>query len=125
MSDLVERLRGEAARFDRMHERGEQPWVSDAGEAAISLEAAAVEIEWLRADEQRAWQASAYWRKEYDTAAAEEDRLSAERDALRAMLVWLARKGGLGLDVHERIRAALSAAPEPRPEPTGLEYRGG
>lgn len=44
------------------------------------------------------------------------DRRMAELDVqnalLRAALEWLDRKGGLGLDVHERIRKALGK-PEP------------
>jgi len=35
-------------------------------------------------------------------------RLRAENERLRAVLEWLDRLGGLGLDKHERIRAALA-----------------
>lgn len=36
------------------------------------------------------------------------DPFMAERSRLRETLLWLNNKGGLGPDVHERIRAALS-----------------
>jgi hypothetical protein len=35
-------------------------------------------------------------------------------DRLRELLEWLDRRGGLGIDVHERIRAALSGAELPQ-----------
>ncbi len=47
-------------------------------------------------------------RKEWETANNRIAELEAERDELKDILTWLDRRGGLGIDVHERIRAALS-----------------
>ena len=49
MTDIVERLRRDAARFAAMEAAGDQPWVADAAWAAESFCAAADEVERLRA----------------------------------------------------------------------------
>ena len=49
MTDIVERLRRDAARFAALEAAGDQPWVADAAWAADDLNAAADEIERLRA----------------------------------------------------------------------------
>lgn len=49
MTDIVERLRREAVRFNEMDAAGDQPWVADAAWAADNFSAAAAEIERLRA----------------------------------------------------------------------------
>lgn len=45
--------------------------------------------------------------------ANELDEMSAENARLRQILEWLDHRGGLGLDVHDRIRAALSGEAKP------------
>jgi hypothetical protein len=64
---------------------------------------------------------------EADLRKTEEHRLAAVAQSVRyerkcaelsEALRWMDRKGGLGLDVHERIKAALQ--PQPAPEPCAI-----
>jgi hypothetical protein len=54
-------------------------------------------------------QVAADWHEENGRpfSAAEDLDAMAEIQNLRVLLRWLDRRGGLGLEVHERIRAAL------------------
>ena len=46
-----------------------------------------------------------YWAS--DQLREENERLENENSRLRTFLEWLDRRGGLGLDTHERIRQTL------------------
>jgi hypothetical protein len=66
---------------------------------------------------------------EADLRKTEEHRLAAVAQSVRyerkcaelsEALRWMDRKGGLGLDVHERIKAALASQPAPEAKPVPL-----
>jgi predicted nucleic acid-binding Zn-ribbon protein len=93
MSDIVERLRAGASTLAQYHLE------EDVLEAADRLAALQQRVEELE-EEEKGWQDS--WTRLCDEQEARER-------VLREALEWMDRKGGLGLDVHERIDAALSA----------------
>lgn len=47
-------------------------------------------------------------RAEIERLKAQNNLLRDENDKLRLTLQWIDKRGGLGLDVHDRIRAALT-----------------
>ena len=63
--------------------------------------------------EQRAyWEGAAIEMRGYKEAAERErDEAQAHAADLRGLLEWINQRGGCGLDVHNRIRAALSRTP--------------
>ncbi len=70
----------------------------------------------LAAAERRATRATASADEEYVVRKAAER----DRDAARALLQWIDRKGGMGIDVHQRITDHLSGQPA-APAPAASE----
>jgi len=79
---------------------GEPETVIACGEAQDALDALLRQVDELR-------ERGDYWRDLYQKEGHGVLALRAELDAMRGALEWLDMRGGLGLDVHARIRAAL------------------
>jgi aminoglycoside phosphotransferase (APT) family kinase protein len=72
-------------------------------------EQAAQRIEALAAEVADLHQTDRIKTREINVLVPENRQLAAEVERLREVLQWLDRRGGLGVDVHEHIAAALAA----------------
>jgi chromosome segregation ATPase len=102
LQQRVEELEREVQEFDEANrdlvKRGDY-YMAKAEAAEAREQALQQRVEELE-EEEKGWQDS--WGRLCDEQEARER-------VLREALEWMDRKGGLGLDVHERIDAALSA----------------